>query len=581
MENLNYPNKELIKDLWSFITPYKKKFFIGTFMRITSDLVWLFPPYALSEIITFVAKYETGEEQTYVWQLMIAIVCVSIYHYLLHDWSKNKIFTIAEQIDINARNKALKHLFAIDLEWHEKENSGNKIQKITKGGESLNKLVKIYVSLVIESSINLIAISIIFFKLDWKLSALLMFFFISYYILSYLLTQKAVKQSHKTNLEWEKFYGITFEAINNILIVKSLKIEAKISPMISKISKKLMQEIKKRIFYFRFRSANLNLYQDFFRSIILAFTIWKILEGQFEIGLLTMILFYFNKIQAAAVEFSQTYSEFVTAKIAMIRMKEIMQEKPNVEISGTKKFNQNWEKLEFKNVDFAYHGQLILKKFSLTIKRGEKIGIVGISGTGKSTLFKLILKLYNNYKGKILFDGISLKEITRESYMKKIAIVPQETELFNLSLEENITLTQNRQNKKLLQNALEISHVKDFSHKLPKGLKSLIGEKGIKLSGGEKQRVGIARAIYKNPELLLLDEATSHLDMESEQKIQDTLHKFFRNITAIVIAHRLSTIKEMDKILVMDKGQIIEMGTFDELITLKGKFFELWEKQKF
>ncbi len=217
----------------------------------------------------------------------------------------------------------------------------------------------------------------------------------------------------------------------------------------------------------------------------------------------------------------------------------------------------------------------------MEIKKGEKIGIVGISGTGKSTLFKLILKLYNNYQGEILFDKDSLHDIKRSSYMQKVAVVPQETELFNLSLKDNITLSQDETNEALLQKSLDIAHVKDFSHKLAEGIDSLVGEKGIKLSGGEKQRVGIARAIYRQPELLLLDEATSHLDIESEKKIQEALHTFLKDITAIVIAHRLSTIKEMDRIVVMDQGEVLEVGSFQALIDKKGAFYTLWEKQKF
>jgi ATP-binding cassette subfamily B protein len=142
-------------------------------------------------------------------------------------------------------------------------------------------------------------------------------------------------------------------------------------------------------------------------------------------------------------------------------------------------------------------------------------------------------------------------------------------------------LCRSGKNKGILEKALKIAHVKDFARELPRGIKSLIGEKGIKLSGGEKQRVGIARAIYQEPEILLLDEATSRLDIESEKKIQTALHDFFQNITAIVIAHRLSTIKEMDKIVVMDQGEVLEVGTFNDLIKQKGKFYELWQKQKF
>jgi ATP-binding cassette subfamily B protein len=220
---------------------------------------------------------------------------------------------------------------------------------------------------------------------------------------------------------------------------------------------------------------------------------------------------------------------------------------------------------------------------SFDISRGEKVGIVGISGAGKSTLYKLLLKEHENYEGGILFDDIPLRNIKRSSYFKHSAVVLQDTEVFNFKLKDNISLSNvdESENEALLRRAVKIAHVTDFMNKLPDGLDTYIGEKGVKLSGGEKQRVGIARAIFKQPDVLFLDEATSHLDMESEEKIRDSLHSFFQQVTAVVIAHRLSTIKEMDRIIVIEKGEIVESGSFDKLIEKKGRFCELWDKQKF
>jgi len=197
-------------------------------------------------------------------------------------------------------------------------------------------------------------------------------------------------------------------------------------------------------------------------------------------------------------------------------------------------------------------------------------------------IFKLLLKESENYSGDILFDDLSIKKIEKKSYFAQVGVVLQDTEVFNFTLRDNITIASPKKaNEEDLKRSLDIAHVSDFMHKLPFGLDTYIGEKGVKLSGGERQRLGIARAVYKKPEILFLDEATSHLDLESEEKIKDSLHNFFQKVTAIVIAHRLTTIREMDRILVIDKGRVIESGTFDELYAKKGRLFELWEKQKF
>ncbi len=192
------------------------------------------------------------------------------------------------------------------------------------------------------------------------------------------------------------------------------------------------------------------------------------------------------------------------------------------------------------------------------------------------------MKEHEGYEGEISIDGVPLKTISKKDYFNHIAVVLQDTEVFNLSLKDNIVMTNYSQkdNASLLQKALTVAHVSEFAKSLSKQLDTEIGEKGVKLSGGERQRVGLARAVFKDPELLLLDEATSHLDVESEEKIQDSLHQFFQSVTAVVIAHRLTTIKEMDKILVLEGGKIIERGSFAELDKKKGRFYELWEKQK-
>jgi ABC-type multidrug transport system fused ATPase/permease subunit len=331
--------------------------------------------------------------------------------------------------------------------------------------------------------------------------------------------------------------------------------------------------------YFRIQSGTLGIFNELFRISLIAYIVYGITQGNYGVGLLAIFLNYFTKMQLAADELAVVTSEFIIQKIRISRMMGILNEVASVEGSGKELFPKKWKKLELKNLNFSYQNQKYLYDLNLTINRGEKVGIIGLSGAGKTTIFKLLLKLYTNYEGQILFDDVSLQDIKREDYLKHTAVVLQDTEVFNLSLADNISLSKAQQTKKDLNRAVKISHINEFLHKLPDGIDTLIGEKGVKLSGGEKQRVGIARAVYKKPQLLFLDEATSHLDIDSEEMIQDSLKKFFKDITAIVIAHRLSTIKEMDRIIVMKAGRIIEQGSFTYLMGKKGEFHRLWNKQ--
>jgi ABC-type multidrug transport system fused ATPase/permease subunit len=244
------------------------------------------------------------------------------------------------------------------------------------------------------------------------------------------------------------------------------------------------------------------------------------------------------------------------------------------------KFSKSFKKIELIDLHFKYKKADVLKGINLTINKGEKIGVVGKSGSGKSTISKLLLGLYNSNKGKILFDKKPIQSYSHNSITNNISIVLQESEMFNLSLLENVTISSTKNNLERFKLASKIANLEPIIEKLPLGLNTKLGEKGYHLSGGERQRVGIARAIYKDNSILILDEATSSLDSKTESLIQKELEKNLKNKTLIIIAHRLSTLKHVDRIIVIDKGKVIEQGRFNQLIKNKGLFSKLYRLQK-
>jgi ABC-type multidrug transport system fused ATPase/permease subunit len=359
-----------------------------------------------------------------------------------------------------------------------------------------------------------------------------------------------------------------------------------VRPLYEKLAKNagdLYELIYTRIFWFQSGGQMKNMTGQVFRIAILCYIGYGIMRGTYDLGFLVLFYSYFSNIQGAVTKLADVSQDFAIRKQDVGRMISILEVKPVTDIEeGKVPFPAHWQKININNVSFSYGDKKILDNITFTISRGEKIGIVGLSGAGKSTLFKLLLKERETYEGDILIDGVPLRSISKTSYFMRTAVVLQDTEVFNFSLRDNVSLSNFKKNtdEKLLEQALTVAHVNEFARTLPQGIDTQIGEKGVKLSGGEKQRVGVARAIFKNPELLLLDEATSHLDVESEEKIQDSLHTFFQSVTAVVIAHRLTTIKEMDKIIVIENGKIIEEGSFSKLYRSKGRFHELWKKQE-
>jgi ATP-binding cassette subfamily B protein len=236
----------------------------------------------------------------------------------------------------------------------------------------------------------------------------------------------------------------------------------------------------------------------------------------------------------------------------------------------------------FKNVCFGYPNcEAIFNNLNLQIKAGEKVGIVGYSGAGKSTLISLLLKNFSSLSGDIIIDKQSIYSVSSDSLRAQIALIPQDILLFHRTIRENIGYAKANATQNEIENAAKAANIYDFIESLPEQYNTLVGERGVKLSGGQRQRIAIARAILKNAPILVLDEATSSLDSQTEYAIQKSISNMlaYNNATVIAIAHRLSTIKHLDRIIVLDHGQIIEDGSFQELLARNGKFKLMWECQ--
>lgn len=260
-------------------------------------------------------------------------------------------------------------------------------------------------------------------------------------------------------------------------------------------------------------------------------------------------------------------------------LREILEPHEIPDKEGAKDLKLMEGEIELDAVTFAYAGNRVFENLSLTIPAGQRVGLVGKSGAGKSTLIRLLLHHHDLTGGVIRLDGTDIASVTQESLRASISVVPQEPLLFHRSIRENIAYGNPNASEERIIEAARLAHAHEFIVRLPQGYDALVGERGVKLSGGERQRVAIARAIIKDAPILLLDEATSALDSESEVAIQEALRELMKEKTVIAIAHRLSTLREMDRIIVLDKGKIVEEGTHDELVQKGGIYSELWSHQ--
>jgi ATP-binding cassette subfamily B protein len=302
--------------------------------------------------------------------------------------------------------------------------------------------------------------------------------------------------------------------------------------------------------------------------------------GNLSIGSFVVVNTYLIQLYLPLNFLGYIYREIRQSVADMERMFSLLTEDPDImDNQKAAPLRISGGRIDFENITFSYGPRAVLKNLSFSVEAGKRVALVGPSGAGKSTISKLMFRFYDPDTGDIRIDGQSLRDLEQSSLRAEIAMVPQDTVLFNTTIAENIAYGTNALDMDAVRNAARLASLDDFISSLPDGYDTKVGERGLKLSGGEKQRVAIARAILKNPSIFLFDEATSALDSHTEKQIQQSLNAISEKRTTLIIAHRLSTIVSCDEILVLVKGEIVERGTHKTLLAKKGVYFDMWQRQ--
>ncbi|HRN97193.1 MAG TPA: ABC transporter ATP-binding protein [Candidatus Saccharibacteria bacterium] len=377
--------------------------------------------------------------------------------------------------------------------------------------------------------------------------------------------------------------GAIADSIGNSMIVKTFAGESHEQSTISKLTEKYRKVYQKDFRMMSVEGSLRILVMSIVQIIAVAILAQLLFSGQLELGVAIFTIAYLQRIASQLFSLGDIINGYDRLFIQAAPMTEIlMQSESIIDQTGAKDLSVKQGKILFSNVNYSYQDSpdiLVLSNLTLNIADGEKVGLVGASGAGKTTITKLLLRFDDVSHGAIYIDGQDISHVTQTSLRKNISYVPQEPALFHRSLKENIAYGNLNANDKQVRAAAKKANALDFIDKLPDRLDTVVGERGVKLSGGQRQRIAIARAILKDAPILVLDEATSALDSESEKLIQDALVKLMKGRTSIVIAHRLSTIAKLDRIIVLDDGKIIEEGTHASLLKHGGKYSKLWQHQ--
>jgi subfamily B ATP-binding cassette protein MsbA len=391
------------------------------------------------------------------------------------------------------------------------------------------------------------------------------------------------KQSMKVAEKSGETFSTIEETLGGLRVIKAFNVEQKLRQKFLSLS----DEFLKARNQVGFRRDMASPMSELMGVTIFAGILWfggrLVLSHEIAMNgamFLTYMGLFYNIIDPAK-SISSAFSNMQKGAAAIERIEQVLQAPITVdENPNGKKINEFVHSIEFKNVGFSYDDVVILKNINLKIEKGKTIALVGSSGAGKSTLADLIPRFHDVTSGEILVDGVNIKDYSLHAIRSLISIVTQEPILFNDTIANNIALGMETTDLSSIQQAAKIANADSFIQKKDSGYDTNIGDRGSKLSGGERQRLTIARAVLKNPPILILDEATSSLDTESERLVQDAINNLMNNRTSVVIAHRLSTIRHADEIIVLNKGEIAERGTHDQLLSHQGIYFKLVEMQE-
>jgi len=575
----------VFKMLMPYLFEFKKRIFLAISCLVLAKVASVIIPFILKHIVdAFDTKIDGSNALIAAPIALVAAYGLARFMNVVFNEIRDTLFgRVTERTIRRIGLQTFKHLHNLDLDFHLNRRTGGLSRDIERGTTGINMLMRFMVFNIIPTLFEvLIVVGILFYNYGLSFALIILLSVIAYVAYSVVATEWRTRFVREVNTADSASNSQAIDSLLNYETVKYFTNEQYESERYDKNLASWEQAKRKN----RLTMFALNGGQAFIiasaTTAMLALAAIKVAEGTMTIGDFVLINAFMMQIFIPLNFLGFVYREIKGSLANIEAMFELLQRQPKVlDVPNADTLNKENGNIEFKNVSFQYHpDRPIIKDISFTVKQGEKVALVGESGSGKSTLVKLLLRFYDSNKGSIYLNGKDITKVTQNSLRNAIGIVPQDTVLFNDTILENVRYGQVDASDEDVLNAISLAHLDHFISALPKGVYTTVGERGLKLSGGEKQRVAIARTILKHPPVLVFDEATSSLDSQSEQAILEAIKEVSEGYTSLVIAHRLSTIVDADKIILINQGEITEEGTHKELIKLNGQYAHLWEIQQ-
>ncbi len=589
-----------MKLLLRYLSPYKWLVALALLLAAINQSFSMLDPYFFGRLLDKygIHPHEVGyfdhnkfivtgvrSQSDFIWGVMgflgilISVAMVSRIAKAFQDYFSN---VVVQKFGAKIFTDGLRHSMKLPYQDFEDQRSGETLSILTKVRSDTERFIISFINVLFSILVGIVFISIYSFRLHWAIMPIYVVGIIFLSLLTSFLSKKIKVIQKNIVKETTMLAGSTTESLRNIELVKSLGLTGQEINRLNKNTYKILGLELRKVKSIRTLSFIQGTFVNLLRQIIMFTLFWLVFGGQITAGQVLTLTFYSFFIFGPLQEIGNIILFYREAEASLNNFHNLM-EKPSEPTPLTPEHIGDIEYLSFKNVSFKHQTAQYkaLDNISFEVKQGESIAFVGPSGAGKSTLMKLLVGLYHTQEGHIFFNGIDSKNILFDELRGQIGFVTQDTQLFAGSIRENLLFVYPEASDDDLREALHKASCDNLLSRADNGLDTMIGEGGLKLSGGEKQRLSIARALLRHPHLLIFDEATSSLDSITEEDITNTIQQISaqKQQITVMIAHRLSTIMHADRIYVLEKGQVIETGNHYELLAEKGLYYAMWRQQ--
>ena len=569
--------------LWRFAEPYKLQLFIGFALTLLGTAAGLVPPYLTGPILDdILIPYATTKhiDPVMVSMYLGGLLGSAVLAWLLN-WLKTYILAlVSERIGSDLRTATYEHLMRLSLEYFGGKRTGDLMSRIGSGTDRICVFLSLHLLDFATDVIMLVMIAVFLVRQNAMLALVTLapLPFIAWMI--HIVRDRLRNGFEKIDRVWGEVTNVLADTIPGIRVVKAFAQEQREANRFYEANRHNLLVNDRLNKVWALFSPTVSLLTDIGMLVVWAFGIWQISRGEITTGVLISFVALMGRFYGRLDSMSRIVSVTQKSASAAKRVFDILDHVSSVpEPANPVKVTNVQGHIELREVGFRYGNRAVNRGVSLNIKPGEMIGLVGHSGSGKSTLVNLICRFYDVAEGAILLDGVDIRSFAVSDYRSNIGLVLQEPFLFFGTIADNIAYGKPDATRDEIMDAARAAHAHEFILRLPQGYDSMVGERGQGLSGGERQRISIARALLIDPKILILDEATSSVDSETEKEIQKALDNLVKGRTTIAIAHRLSTLNKADRLVVMDRGVVVEEGKHEVLMAQQGAYYRLYQAQ--